>query len=370
MRRALAALLAILFLSAGCRMRPSFEAVEEKDIAVDSERRILAQVNKESEIFDKSGFVYDDKPLEAYVNAVARAVQGPRAADKRIVVKIVRDPYLNAYAYPNGKIYINTGFLAAMDNEAQLANLLGHEITHVLRRHAAREFTSMKKKSTVETGSDSLRTIVMASNFYSQTLESEADREGLALMARAGYDPRESVKMFQLLKRQADQEKIKIKLAYSDHPAIKERIKSTTEIVSREYPGREGNRNADEFNSATLGLLLDNAELDLKRANYVLAQQGIEKYLAKNQKDARSYYLLASCTWEKGPQHNDEKAGASYLKAISLKAAYAEPYRGLGLLKFGMGKKAEARENFERYLDLQPAAADKNYIRQFIRASR
>ena len=158
-------LLAVLFLVTSCRHRPSFEAVEEKDIALDSEQRLLAHADEESAKFDRSGFLYEDKRLEAYLNAVARKLLVPVKTDKHIIVKIVRDPVLNAFAYPNGRVYVNTGFLAAMDNEAQLADLLGHEMTHVIRRHTAREFTSMKRKSTVETGRNSLRTILTAANF-------------------------------------------------------------------------------------------------------------------------------------------------------------------------------------------------------------
>ena len=370
MRRVLLMMLAVLCLLAACRMRPTFEAVEEKDIALDSERRILIRADEESEKFARSGFLYEDKQLEAYLDAVAQKLLTQTTTDKKITVRIIRDPVLNAYASPNGRVYVNTGLLAAMDNEAQLAYLLGHEMTHVLRRHTARRFTSMKKKSTVETGNDSLRTIVIATNFYSQTLESEADREGLDMMARAGYDPRESIKLFEHLKRQADHEKIKVRPAYSDHPAIKERIKSTTEIVAREYSGKDGKRYADEFNAVAVRLLLDNSELDLKRANYVFAQQGLEKYLAKKQTDARAFYLLGELYREKGKQHSDEKARDAYRKAIAFRATYAEAYRSLGLLEFGAGNKAEAKKNFEQYLALQPSAGDRDYIRQYIRASR
>ncbi len=370
MRRLCIALLALVcLLVASCRPRPTFEPVEEKDIALDSERRILVQVEKESETFDKSGFLYEDKQLDEYLNGIAQKLLGAAKPDRTIVVRVVRDPVLNAYSYPNGRIYVNTGFLSAMDNEAQLANLLGHEMTHVLRRHAARQFTSMKKKSTVETGRNSLRTIVMASNFYSQSLEAEADREGLQRMAKAGYDPHESVRMFELLKQQADMEKIKVKLAYSDHPAIKERIKSTTEIVASDYPFQAGRTNAEEYRAATQRLLLDNAELDLKRANFVFAQRGIERYMTRTQKDPRAFFLLGELYREPGGQHSDEKARESYHRAIELKPAYAAAFRGLGLLEYRSGNKAAAKKNFERYLALKPSAADRDYIRQYIRAS-
>ena len=176
--------------------------------------------------------------------------------------------------------------------------------------------------------------------------------------------------MYEFLKRQAVQEKMKINVAYGDHPAIQERIRSTTEIVAREYTGKEGRQRSEEFMAATVDVLLDNAELDLKRANYVLAQQGLTRYAARKQADARACYLQGELYREKGPQHSDEKARESYREAIALKAGYAEPYRSLGLLEFAAGNKAEAKRNFEQYLALQPAAADRDYIRQYIRARK
>ena len=56
--------------------------------------------------------------------------------DVKIVV--IKDPYLNAFAFPNGVIYIHTGMLARMDNEAQLAALLAHEMSHCIHRHTLR----------------------------------------------------------------------------------------------------------------------------------------------------------------------------------------------------------------------------------------
>ncbi len=370
MRRRICAVLALLCLLAACRHRPTYETVEEKDIAPDSEARLLAHADKESAKFDTSGFLYEDNQLETYVNGVAAKLLAPVMSARQITVKVVRDPVLNAFAYPNGKVYVNTGFLAAMDNEAQLADLLGHEMTHVLRRHTAREFMSMKKKSAGETGFDSLRKIVNAANFYSRTLETEADREGLSMIVRAGYDPRESITMYELMKKQTVREKMRVNVAYGDHPAIQERLTSTTEIVSKEYPGRNGRKGADEYASVTTRLLLDNAELDIKRANYDLAKQGLEKYLARKQKDARAYFLFGELYREKGPQHSGDKARESYRKALGLRANYAEAYRGLGMLEFAGGNKAEARKNFQLYLELQPTAADSEYIKQYIRASK
>ena len=53
---------------------------------------------------------------------------------------------INAFALPNGSIYVNTGLLAILDNESELASVIGHEITHVMHRHAYLANRSMRKK--------------------------------------------------------------------------------------------------------------------------------------------------------------------------------------------------------------------------------
>lgn len=93
-------------------------------------------MNLLAERFDKEGLVYHNGELEAYLERIGQTV----VADKDIEnvnwkFHALRDPTPNAFALPNGSIYINTGLLALLDDEAQLAGVLAHEITHVSRRH-------------------------------------------------------------------------------------------------------------------------------------------------------------------------------------------------------------------------------------------
>lgn len=110
-----------------------------------SEQRLWAHAEEETRTIDRSGWLYEDKDLDDYVNAVARKLSEPGSPP--ISVKIIKNPYLNAMAYPTGRIYIHTGMLAAIENEAQLAVLLGHEMTHIVNHHAAQEFMNMKKRN-------------------------------------------------------------------------------------------------------------------------------------------------------------------------------------------------------------------------------
>ena len=114
----------------------------------EDEQRMWARVEQEQKKFDASGALYRDAELDAYLTGVARKLQPP--AVLQVIpfrVAVVKNPWLNAFAMPNGALYIHSGLLARLDNEAQLAAVLGHEMVHVTHRHAIREFRSTQNKA-------------------------------------------------------------------------------------------------------------------------------------------------------------------------------------------------------------------------------
>ena len=130
-------------------------------------------------------------------------------------VVVFRDPQLNAFVLPGGKIGINTGILRVTENQAQLATIIGHEIAHVLADHANERMTQELgvqavlyligffggnegdwEQELVELG------LGLGARYgvllpYSRVHEEEADVLGIQLMARAGFDPRESLDFWQ-----------------------------------------------------------------------------------------------------------------------------------------------------------------------------
>jgi predicted Zn-dependent protease len=166
---------------------------------------------------DESGFLYDDRELQEYVNSVARKLQPAQVYEKiPFSVKVLRDPYLNAFAFANGAVYLHTGILASMENESQLATVLAHEMTHATNRHAVRQLRDQKNTSAVMaslvmvTGglAGIFGPVAAASVYgYSRDMEREADRAGFRLMEQAGYDPSESVKLFEQMKREIAESK-------------------------------------------------------------------------------------------------------------------------------------------------------------------
>ena len=158
-KRVFAAAITILILSSCATTNIAPVGQQESFKLEKDEKRIWNRSKEEQARINRSNLIYDDPPLTAYVNSVAQQLIPQDVEDMglSIEVKVIKNPLLNAFAYPNGAIYVHTGILAKMDNEAQLSTLLGHEMTHATHRHAVRQFRSVKNMAAV------LATIQMAS---------------------------------------------------------------------------------------------------------------------------------------------------------------------------------------------------------------
>jgi len=170
------------------------------------------------EILKRFGY-YDGPELQAYVAGVGGQLL--RSADTRFnfQFKVVDHPGINAMALPGGFVYITRGILAEMNDEAQLAGILGHEVTHVNARHSAKLLTRafgaqlatiLGIGAAAASGAPGAATgVAMISQHvstymllgYGREFELEADEVGLRYAHRAGYDPRRMVAFLRTLRR-------------------------------------------------------------------------------------------------------------------------------------------------------------------------
>lgn len=154
--------------------------------------------------------------VNRYVRCVANALTGQLdSSDVNWEVTVFKDDTANAFALPGGKIGVHTGLLDVADNQSQLAAVVGHEIEHVRARHGNERMSSAQLANAGvsvlailagEAGIASQRNAMALLGVgvqvgvllpFSRAQESEADVLGLDLMAKAGFDPRESVQLWQ-----------------------------------------------------------------------------------------------------------------------------------------------------------------------------
>ncbi len=172
----------------------------------------------------------------SYVQCVARAITREVGGSWEVVV--FKDDDANAFALPGRKIGVNTGLLKVAENQHQLATVIGHEVMHVLSNHSNER---VSQKFAVEqglglinaaaspqtgTGKTLMGLLGVGAQFgvllpYSRIQESEADLLGLDLMARAGFDPRESIKLWINMSRSGDGQPPQF---LSTHPSHASRI--------------------------------------------------------------------------------------------------------------------------------------------------
>ena len=184
-----------------------------------------------------------DPQLQRYVNSVGRwlAAQTERP-DLPWQFGVLDHPNVNAFAVPGGTIFITRGLLDRMRNEAELAGVLGHEIAHVLRKH---HLKAIQKGAQTALAGEALSTalkdrggaardklIALGAEVYSRGLdksdELEADRLGIVIAARAGYDAYGLPSVLQALQAMSAQDST-LALMFKTHPAPGERLDALSE---------------------------------------------------------------------------------------------------------------------------------------------
>ncbi len=298
-------------------------------------------------------------------------------------IKIINDPNLNAFAFPNGVIYVHTGLLARMENEAQLAALLSHEMTHCTHRHSLRVMKSLEDRpaymAIVQQSLDKIAMVqdlarilgvngsMAAVNGYTREFEAEADRVGLDLMSKAGYDPKQALSLFEHLRQEIESQGVKEPFFFGTHPNVQQRIENANHWLATKYSDKDaGLINSEIFRSRLDKLVLDNARLDLQIGRFFIARKSVKNYLIRNQSDADAYYLLGEIFRQHGRQNDSKKAIQQYQKAIALDPSFPAPHKAMGLMHYKEGERLLAQKFFESCLLLSPDAPDKAFIQGYL----
>ncbi|MDO8875175.1 MAG: M48 family metalloprotease [Pseudolabrys sp.] len=253
-----AALAAVLLLAA-CTATPANRQVSlpVPDASAADETQPLAQ-REHARILASYGGVYENARLQATIEStVARLVAASERPDLKYRVTMLNSPAINAFALPNGNLYISRGLVALASDKAELASVLAHEMGHVIARHAAIREEQARQTAIIgtlvndvlsdpETGALALAKSKLTLASFSRAQEFEADGIGVGISARAGFDSFGASRFLTGMQRNAD---LKTPGSgapdpraldfLSSHPATPERVKNAL-ANARQFSGPGG----------------------------------------------------------------------------------------------------------------------------------
>jgi predicted Zn-dependent protease len=229
--------------------------------------------------------LYGDKSLQLYVNDIGqKLVSG--LSDKefnKYFFKVVDSSEINAFALPGGYIYVTRGILAMINNEAELAGILGHEIGHVTQHHGAKQIVRSIGAQILALGGAlaspkhagewlmvSTQMFNQINMGYGRDAELESDAHGLLTSYQAGYDPRSMVDFLKGLRQQEMMSGQAYHSFQATHPDTKERIIKTGSL-SESIINREGSsvtRNRKIYLEHIRGLSFGGKKYRGDRRNY------------------------------------------------------------------------------------------------------
>lgn len=183
--------------------------------------------------------------VQNYVNGVGQKIA--RVCDRRDVeyeFKVIDKDEINAFACPGGFIYVYTGLLDVLDNEAQLAGVLAHEISHVVARHSVKKLQNvygyailaeiaLGDKAEGAAGDVVNVAAMLILQGYSRDNEFEADRYGILYMKNAGYNPKGMIQVFEKFKKMEGGSYPAVLNLLSSHPPPVDRIRKGQSQVSK-----------------------------------------------------------------------------------------------------------------------------------------
>jgi len=201
---------------------------------------------------EQSSRMIQDPVINEYINRLGQNLVRNSDAKVPFTIKVVDSDDINAFALPGGFFYVNSGLILAADNEAELAGVMAHEISHVVLRHATREMTRSNYVSLasiplifvnswgIYEAANAGLSLALPVTFmkFSRDFEAQADYFGLQYMYKAGYDPQAFIAFFEKIKALEKEKPGAVAKAFSSHPPTVERIAKSQEEIRDVLPPR------------------------------------------------------------------------------------------------------------------------------------
>jgi beta-barrel assembly-enhancing protease len=307
----------------------------ERPAVETDEGGLWAMMDREETRLRRSPLTLRDAELNKYLQDIVCRLTDVHCTDVR--VHVVRTPWFNASMAPNGMMQVWSGLLLRVENEAQLAAVLGHELGHYLERHTLERLRDMKSRAAFAQFLGMFGAVgaigqlgVMAGAFsFSREHETRADRLGMKLLQRAGWSGEEAPKVWGNL---LDEVKIlggedvgKRSPLFATHPAIEQRRDDLSKLVS----------GTGQTNAAPLAGMLDKYRLtwmqdEIRRGQFEESMVLFGRMIKTNPQDAMALYARGESYRLRGSKDDASYAladlnAATVLQCKPLKSTWPWP---------------------------------------------
>lgn len=379
--------LSLTGLIAGCAVNP---VTGKKMLALMSEQeeteidRLYAPLQFSSDL----GSVQDNE-LNQYISTVGTSVASVSHRPKMpFSFRAVNAVYANAYAFPGGSIAVTRGLLLSLNNEAELAGLLGHEVAHVAARHTASRMskamllnlavvltgvivsTKDEKAGMITAGLGMIGSTLLLAK-YSREDERQADELGMEYMVKAGYAPSGMVGLMDHLRRLSNRQPDVIEKMFSSHPMSEERYQTAVKRMTTVYGDRQSLTEARERymdRTAELRRLKDvienlqNGQKAMAEKKYQESESFFKKGLAQAPDDYAALVMMGALKIVK----NELKEAEKFAEAARLVYPQeAQSYNLSGTARLLQKKYALALESFDQYEKILPEDPNPAFYKGF-----
>jgi predicted Zn-dependent protease len=354
---------------------------EEKEIAIDKQYS--------PQQFSADYGTLQDKALNDYIERTGKTLAArTHRHHMPYSFRGVNATYVNAYAFPGGSIACTRGILLSLEDEAELAALLGHELGHVNARHTAQQMskgvlaqiavaggaiaagTQNRALGGVAAGVGSVGAGALLAK-YSRSNERQADALGMEYMTRTNYNAEGMVGLMDMLRSLSKHKPNAIELMFATHPMSEERYQTAVKTVSTKYESAKGfplHRERYMDHTAKLRSMkkaieeMQNGEKAMAKKDFPAAEGHFRRALEEVPEDYAGLVMMSKCLMAQN-KHKEARRYAELAKQAYPEEAQAHQLSGI--TKIVQGDFGPAYEDFSRYEELLPGNPNTIFLKGY-----
>ena len=330
---------------------------------------------------ERSALRIEDAAINDYVRDVLCRVAADYCPDLRVYV--IRNPYFNASMTAHGMIQVWTGLLLRIENEDELATILGHELAHYTQLHSLERLRQVSDAMSAGLLLDmglavfagvpvpvAQMAAIASAMAFSREDEREADELGLTFMVSGGYAPSAAPAVWESIVSEEDSAKVKSRkpnIFTMTHPSSEERVNAMHELVDRKFYDSRNRLTRKERHVAILNqyyLMLMEDQIDTNRIGRTETMLNRHREIGVHPELVS--YFRGEMYRQRGEKGDTDLAIAAFAKATSGEHMVPDAWHKLAYLYLGKGEKSLARDAFERFLELDPETDDRAMIEYYL----